>query len=75
MRNSLSAARRRKGKPKKPLGRKAALEAMDTRLGVANMKRQTERAASLGALNVEADSDTVERKYVSPSLEVKRWFD
>lgn len=71
----MSAVRRRKVKPKKPLGRKAAPEEMARQLGASIMKRQVERATSLAGLGVETDAETVERKYVSPSLEAKRWFD
>lgn len=68
----MSAARRRAAKSKKPLGRKAALEALALKLGAGIMRRQKERAASLNALYVEADAEPQTPKYVSPALEAKR---
>lgn len=68
----MTAARRRKGKPKKPLGTRKALEAMALKLGAGIMRRQKERAASLNSLNVEADAEPQTPKYVSPALEAKR---
>lgn len=71
----MSAARRRKGKPKKPLGRKAALEPMALQLGADIIKKQPERAALPPACDMEPDAETDgQPKYVSPALEAKRRF-
>lgn len=73
----MSAARRRKGKPKKPLGPRKALEAKALRLGAKIMAKQRKKAGEHSGPAVAFDDATgwadVPR-YTSPKLESKRRF-